>query len=327
MQNGKRSGCDKTGDSPHVPGARLTRRVFLATVPAAVWAAERVRVRHAKGDKIEFFAANRLLFAYCYSPARPKTYIHPLCAPDSTPLTIDGPEDHVHHRGLMLAWSRVDGVDFWGETNPAPQGHGSIVLKQLGKIRSKPVAGFSSIEYWVAEGKVYLIERRTIRVPRVAPDAVWVEWTSELTSPAEPVTLSAEGHVYNGLGIRFARSMDGGTVLNSRGTTDIEKANGEPAAWCAYSGSMPNGKPATVAIFDHAENPRYPTPFFVMNKPFGYLSAAPTWRAPFELQPGQPLRLRYTVASFLGPPDRTRLDAVLGARLSEPAPLAGRADA
>jgi hypothetical protein len=24
---------------------------------------------------------------------------------DGTPVTLDGPEDHVHHRGLMVAWS------------------------------------------------------------------------------------------------------------------------------------------------------------------------------------------------------------------------------
>jgi putative ABC transport system permease protein len=38
-------------------------------------------------------------------------------------------KDHVHHRGLMVAWSAVNGYDFWGEVNPAP--HGQIVHQRF----------------------------------------------------------------------------------------------------------------------------------------------------------------------------------------------------
>ncbi len=252
---------------------------------------------------VRFRHGGALWFEYRFSKSRPKTYVHPLCAPDGRVLTLDGPADHVHHRGLMLAWSDVNGYDFWGELNPAP--HGEILHQRFLARRTRPPA-ITALNHWVAAGSVLLVERRTLRAPRITPDAVWLEWESELTAASAPVTLSAEKHVYNGLGIRFIREMDRGRVLNSQGTVEIKQADGEPAHWCAYW-AEPSGKPAGVVIFDHPRNPRHPTPFFVMSQPFGYLSAAPTYRAPLRLEPGRPLRLRWAVAAFDGPAHASRL--------------------
>jgi hypothetical protein len=96
--------------------------------------------------------------------------------------------------------------------------------------------------------------------------------------------------------------MDGGAVLNSRGTHTIEAANGEPAEWCAYSSAGMG-----VAFFDHPSNPRHPNAFFVMNRAFGYMSAAPTFRAPFELAPGGGIGFRWGVLTFRGAPDASAL--------------------
>ena len=79
---------------------------------------------------------------------------------------------------------------------------------------------------------------------------------------------------------------------------EIEKANGEAATWCAYY-----GEGAGCAIFDHPSNPRHPTPFFVMNDKFGYLSAAPTFnKEAFPLEPGATIRFRWGVLAYMGDP-------------------------
>jgi hypothetical protein len=282
-----------------------SRRVFLAAMPVAALggsASDRVRIVHSRGEKVAFFHGKRLLFEYRYAAVRPKPYVHPFCAPDGAPLTLDGPKDHVHHRGVMLAWSDVRGFDFWGEDNPGPP-HGKIVHQRFDVLRDRPVAELSAVNHWTGDGVVFVVERRTIRAPVPSSDITWLEWESELTAADGPVTLSAKGHPYDGLGIRFVAGMDGGRVLNANGSTEIAKANGEPAAWCAYLGAA-----GAVAVFDHFSNPRHPSPFFVMNQPFGYLSAAPTFREPFELRAGEVLRLRYAVLGFLGAPDRLSLD-------------------
>lgn len=285
----------------------FTRRGLLsAGLGIPLWENSEVRVHNARGDRVSFARDDRLLFAYQYSAARPKTYVHPFCAPDGSPLTIDGPPDHVHHRGLMLAWSGIRGLDFWGEENPVP--HGQIVHQQFDRPPGDAPGAITSIEHWIAEGKVLIVERRTIRAPASSADAVWLDWTSDLEAAGEPADLATAGHEYNGLGIRFVPGLDEGSVLNSNGTAAIEKANGEAAKWCAYHGELDAAKTAGVAIFNHPENPRRPTPFFVMNQPFGYLSAAPTFHETLPLRKGRPVRLRYAVVSFFGKPTVRRLE-------------------
>ncbi|HWQ53746.1 MAG TPA: PmoA family protein [Bryobacteraceae bacterium] len=269
---------------------------------------ERLQLVHTKGEKVAAIYARQPLFDYRYTGARPKSYVHPLYLPNGQPVCVDGPGDHVHLRGLMVAWSGVNGVDFWGEVNPGPP-HGQIVHQRFEHLGRKPGLEITSIQHWIAQGKVLMVERRTLKTAAPLPEGIWLEWTSEFRADKEPVTLSAQGHVYNGLGLRFLPSMTGGKVLNAKGTATIERANGEEAAWCTYYGALDGGRQAGVAIFDHPGNPRHPTPFFVMNKGYGYLSAAPTFRQPFQLRPGgEPLRLRWAVLSYLDEPRAEVLD-------------------
>jgi hypothetical protein len=271
-----------------------TRREFLFAAGLAA-SGDRLRLADTKGEKVAVTYGGTTLLEYRYTTARPKPYIHPLCLAGGQPLTLDGPKDHVHHRGLMVAWSLVNGVDFWGETNPAR--HGRIMHQRFERLREKPPVEIVAINHWIAEGKLLLVERRTVRVPPPTPDGVWLEWITELETAAEAVKLAAGEHVYDGLGIRFIPSMDGGNVLNSNGTATIEKANGENAVWCAYHGAG-----SSVAFFDHPTNPRHPNAFFVMNKAFGYMSAAPTFREPFDLAVGGSIRFRWGVLAFGGEP-------------------------
>lgn len=263
------------------------------------------RLVHDHGNRVSFFAGEQPLFEFRYSKSRPKTYVHPLFAPDGSAITLDGPEDHVHHRGLMLAWSDVNGFDFWGEQNPAP--HGQIIHQRFEGMTERPFPSVTSVNHWVAGGKTLVIERQTVAAPPPGENAVWLEWTSELAAHDEPVRLATGGHVYNGLGIRFIHAMDQGQVLNAKATTDMQSANGQEAAWCGYWGYSSDGGNYGAVIFDHPENPRHPTPYFVMNQPFGYLSAAPTFQRPFQLVQGRSLLLRYAVVAFAAKPEASEI--------------------
>jgi hypothetical protein len=292
----------------------MQRRSFLLLGASAARAArrpEKLTIRDTPGTESRFLLGSRLLFSCRYSAARPKPYVHPLCAPDGSVVTQDGPGDHVHHRGLMLAWSGVDGIDFWGEVNPAR--HGAIVHRSFGK---PPRRGLSSFIEWNAEGRLLLTETRTITAPEQSSDETLLDWASVLQAP-DGVRLGTAGHTYNGLGVRVAASMDLGAVLNSNGTTEIKKANGEAAAWCAYSGKLGSGL-AGIAIFDHSANPRHPSPYFVMNDKFGYMSAAPTFRQDFVLEKGQELRFRWRVAVWNGVRGRDAIDRMYRAWAGAP---------
>lgn len=287
--------CDNIVSCSDMP----TRRELLCAVAFAA-PGPRLRLTDTKGENVAVHYDGATLLEYRYSADRPKSYIHPLCIPSGQPVTLDAPKDHVHHRGLMVAWSEVNGIDFWGEVNPAR--HGQIVHQRFERLHQGPPAEIVSLNHWIAEGKLLLIERRTVRVSPPT-GGTWLEWITELKAPNEPVSLAAGQHVYNGLGIRVVPEMDGGRVLNSNGTATIEKANGEAAKWCAYAGAG-----LGVAFFDHPANPRHPNAFFVMNKTFGYMSAAPTFREPFQLARGQSIRFRWGVLAFSGEPKSEALD-------------------
>jgi len=79
-----------------------------------------------------------------------------------------------------------------------------------------------------------------------------------------------------------------------------------------------DGQSASLAMFDHPENPRHPTPwYFVLRQsrggapfsPFWYLNAAFLNDAPFDLTPEHPLTLRYLVRIDTAPPPADVLDA------------------
>ncbi len=277
----------------------------------------RLRLAHAKGESVSFLYGDQPLFDYRYSPSRPKTYVHPLYAPNGIPITLDGTPDHIHHRGCMLAWTNVNGFDFWGEIDPGVKGR--IVHMGFENFEEGGSAQLTAINHWIGGGTTLLVERRTLRAPVPGDEVVWMEWESELRALQEPVSLwiehegqpSAMKAVYDGLGIRFVYSMNQGKALNAKGETEIQKVNGAEASWCAFSGPLEVGSFGGAAIFNHPKNARHPTPFYVAaGHTFSYLSAAPTFREPLKLQAGQALRLRYAVITFLGPPDRAKMDSL-----------------
>ena len=250
-------------------------------------------IAHEEGKKVAVSFGGKLLAEYRYDSSLPKPYVHPVKAVNGAVVTLDSPADHKHHRGLFIGWSNVNGLDFWGEST------GRMVHQRFERIEvKKDEVTLVAVIQWVkkATGEVILTERRTLRFLPPTDETTMLVWESELEADKE-VTLA--GAQYNGLGIRFPESMTGGKVLNSNGTTELKKANGEKAEWCAYFGRV-NGSQCCVAIFSHPSNARHPTPFFVMNEPFGFLSAAPTFYQPLKLAPKERLQLRYLIVTYLG---------------------------
>ena len=61
----------------------------------------------------------------------PRPYLHPLRTLAGVPLTEAGPDDHPHHLGLSLAFSDVNGSNFWGGSTYT--GHGPALLANHGR--------------------------------------------------------------------------------------------------------------------------------------------------------------------------------------------------
>jgi hypothetical protein len=171
---------------------------------------------------------------------------------------------------------------------------------------------------WVApDGTSLLSERRTLDVFRAAdPGVTLLTWRSRLR-PAEGLAAAKlTGTHYGGLGARFIESMDQvGRFLHAadeRGPAVRGAEHVTPSKWTAYVAPA-DGKPVTVAMFDHPDNPRHPAGMFTMLKPFAYLSATPNiWKTPLELRRGEALDLCYGVAVWDGEAPAAQIETLYG---------------
>jgi len=280
----------------------------VAVSSSLIGAAESTSLRSVEGPSgISIRAGNHTVLEYCATAAPMKPFVRELFTPSGVQILRDSPADHKHHHGLMFALG-VDGVDFWGEEAGAgtekPRG---LHDKTTASFLDGSCAQISQTLDWTdARGKKLVVERRMVgAVETKSPAPVNLTlWTSELSTSPGVETVKFDGHHYYGLGMRFLTSMDsGGRFFNSsqqpgeivRGSERLVAAK-----WCAYTASA-NGKPVTVAIFDHPSNPRHPNQLFTMTPPFAYLAATLNlWKEPLELKAGTKLKLSYAVAIWDG---------------------------
>jgi hypothetical protein len=249
------------------------------------------------------------------SPMKP--YVRELFSPGGVQILRDSPSHHKHHHGLMFALG-VDGVDFWAETAEA----GTEKPCDGYRIETTSFLGVScarllqTVDWIDTHGKRLLVERREVGVvvPERPVPVTLVLWNAELSVAEGVEAVKCDGHHYCGLGMRFLESMDtGGRFFNSsKQPGDIVRGSERlvTARWCAYTANA-DGKPVTVAIFDHPSNPRHPNKLFTMSPPFAYLSATLNlWKEPLVLKANSKLKLSYAVAVWDGKTSAEQIDSL-----------------
>lgn len=267
---------------------------------------------------LSVYNQDQLLLRYKYEGVPFKPYVQELYTPAGTNILRDSPHDHLHHHGLMLAYS-VDGVNFWEELpTSGKELHRKFEGCQITK-EYDPKAGFTEAIDWIdpAKKEVLLKEHRTIEA-EVLPEskATLLTWTSAFSLPPGKSQAVIGGKHYNGLGMRFLESMDreeAGKFFNAEGKEGTVFRGEERlvrSGWCAFA-SRAAGKPGTAAMFAFPENARHPATWFTMQKPFVYLAATPAvHEEPLVLRGEEKLMLRYGVAVWDGCPGAEEIEKV-----------------
>jgi hypothetical protein len=246
-----------------------------------------------------------------------KPYVKELYTPGGLNILLDAPPDHLHHHGLMFAVA-ANGVNYWEETPAAGRQvrRDSTTNIEFTAHYEGPGIGYPIVRFakrtrwsapWTSSAQTALFELREMEVgrrltPGTGAPATVLAWKSELSVPGgkQPVVLS--GSHYFGLGLRFPRSMDGtGQFINADGKEGTVFRGEERlvrSRWCAYQVTA-DGKPVTVAMFGWPANPRNPTTWFTMAKPFAYMSATlGLHEEPLKMPASGPFVLRYCVAAW-----------------------------
>lgn len=234
---------------------------------------------------------NGMLFAR-YHSGETKPYWHPVIGPTGAPFTraypmaeVEGePRDHPHQRSLWFTFGDINGVDFWASDplNKPDSTHGKIVETAREAINGGLVGLVRTTDRWInASGRPVCDDERVFAFWNAGAMRI-IDTDVIIRATHGPVTF---GDTKEGmLGVRVASELDvtrgqGGLIQNAEGLRDGE-AWGKPSAWVDYSGKLA-GKEVGLAILNHPESFRYPTPWHV--REYGLFAANPFGHHEFGL--------------------------------------------
>ena len=292
----------------------------LFLIVATLTCSATAELKKAEGDTVSVETTNHILkgticgkpaVEYRFSQVPFKPYVQVFATPNGVNVLRDSPEDHKHHHALMFA-VKVDGVNFWEEfpeRKPGTQVHRKFASDATATCCNGVCSfdlGQEQLDWNTSDGRTLLKEVRRIVVSRdldAPAEGTVLTWTGRFELPSGKSEAVLTGSHYHGLGIRFPASMDNvGTHFNAVGKKGSVYRGSERLAetkWTAYTAPV-DGKPVTVAVFDHPDNPR-PAVMFTMVHGFAYISATlDLEKRPLKIQAGKPLELRYGVVAWDG---------------------------
>jgi len=303
---------------PRRRGLCVTGLVIAALVAGAAPGAAQVPLPtgdalHIKIDP-EFAtvsAGARVILRYRYEHD-PRPYLQALHTPKGVPLLLEAPTEYAHHRGLMYA-ATVNGVDFWGEAAKV----GKIVHQTIHAGNPRMNAGFmQDLEWRSPEGKPLLAEHRTVWVwgtqPVLDAGAVLFDWRMVLEPAPGVADVELTDDRDAGLGLRIVTAPEQDVhFITAQTPTSAESQNATVYAgrWCAYTTNT-DGKPVTLALFDHPGNP-WPAAWLAAKAPYARLAATlKLHEHPTKLKAGESLRLVYGVAAWDGQIEPAKIESL-----------------
>jgi len=234
------------------------------------------------------------LIRYHFGTSLHRPFLFPVIGPLGRPLTRMGhphdPESHSHHNSVWISHHDVNGTNFWSDG-----GKGKICHKRIVKFADADNgASLIAENEWVGgAGKVLLLETRRITTLPLA-NAEWL-LTVDMEFKSKDRTVTLGKTPFGMIGVRMAKTIGvndgGGTIRNSEGAVNEKEVFWKRAKWVDYCGAIANKKVEGITLFDHPDNPNFPSHFHVRND--GWMAASLTFDGPRDIEPDKPLRLRY----------------------------------
>jgi hypothetical protein len=302
--------------------------------PGRVKAAEATKARkpayewRRTDSSLALLSHDKVVWQLNFDKKQGKPYLHPVSLVDGTELTWLRPADHPWHRALWFSWKFIDGVNYWEEDPETGLSPGRTEVVDIKfwchddwladiEVMLRSVDIEMMLSYHRPGQESVLTEKRLIAVS--APDKngrYHIDWHSTFTAGEKDVLLDRtpipgeQGGMgwggYAGLSIRMAKAARGFQFVDSRGRKD-KQIHGKKARWVDFSGELPNGKEAGITIFDHPENLRHPSPWYV-DKGMPYFSPAVLFNKPYKIEAKESLTLWYRILIHPGRLDTKTLE-------------------
>jgi lysophospholipase L1-like esterase len=315
-----------------------------------------------KDRRIDVTAGGRPFTTYMWPTTLEKPVLHPIFTAGERIVTRAFPPgpgeraDHPHHVGLWLNYGDVDGFDFWNNSSAIAfdrvKKMGTIAHEGIVRTEGGPGRGVLEVKAdWIDGSGRKVLEESTTYVFHARQDARAIDRITTLraVSGAVPLEDNKEGF----LGLRVRRELEdpaetSGEFADASGkVTKVEKRDstgvtgvyrtsegktgkavwGTRGKWAALDGTV-DGAPLTVAIFDHPDNPGYPTYWHARG--YGLFAANPLGPAAFTqgrerlgytIPAGESRVFRYRVLLLDRTPSATDLERSFQSWTSPGSPL------
>lgn len=225
--------------------------------------------------------------------------VHPLNTPAGYTVTEHGAHNRVHHKGVWIGHSKVDGANCFHDG--ANCGRIVPLARELSSTAETATLAFD-LRWQDAAGAPLVDERRVYTWHAALPGAGAglaahrLDIDCTLIAAHGPVEFAKENHAF--CGVRVADALDeddGGLVQNSRGETGEAGAMGKTADWVDTSGRI-GDHACGVTLMVHPDSP--PQPFFVRS--YGTVLADLFLHEGLRLAAGERLRQRFAVLAHDG---------------------------
>lgn len=270
---------------------------------------QEIEVKNAGVDAVKYLLQKPAESA-CSSPSA--CYFHPLKSPSGVVITDVAPDDHLHHRGVFLAWldvksKRIEG-DFWGWGKYAAVENRRIVNRKAdGLITGDDKASFIVHNDWLAGSDVLLKE--TLHASFVFRKDVHVHDLSYQLDAPEDVVLGQ--HAFSGFIVRTRKDApitvyDPAGIVTLPSPSHLKPESDWPdRRWYAFEMTLPSGEKAGVALINHPQNP---TTLWHNIAKIGMLNPCIIAPESVSISTEKPLKLRYRVITFDGEIPSSLLD-------------------
>ena len=276
-------------------------------------------------DSLALLNYEHIVWQLNYKKQEGKPYFHPLGLADGTELTWLRPPDHAWHRGIWFSWKFINGLNYW---NPDMLSEGRTevvdVKVNLGTDHSARIE--MALNYHPPGKPAVLKEKRLLTVGALDKNGRYhIDWHSTFTAGEQdvlldrtPIPSEKDGKVwggYAGLSFRMGRGFSTWQIVDSQSRKVDSQNHGKKARWLDFNGEMTTGKTAGIAIFDHPDNLRHPSPWYadtyVMKGkgPYIFFGPAVLFDKPYTLSAEKSLTLRYRILIYPGRADKDLLES------------------
>ena len=162
--------------------------VLLAAFTPAASAADALRWERTE-TSLALRDGQRVVWRFSAGPEAGKPYFHPVTLPDGTVATDHRPADHKWHLGVWFTFNKLNGVNFWGESDDGRiWGPGRVKVEEVAFEPRDDFSATISIALAYCKGEERLLtERRTYQIAPPGERANTITSRHEFTAVGDVV--------------------------------------------------------------------------------------------------------------------------------------------